>query len=631
MNKTSFALKAAIPLAILSLQTQALHAADGVELTDSGLELTVTANRRLQPSDDSLPSVTVISKADIRKYQATNLQDVLKRVPGVSIRNQGGSGKLTSISLRGTNSGHVLVLIDGIKVGSATAGTTPFEHISLSQVERIEVLRGSRSSLYGSEALGGVIRIMTQKGKGKASAAEISVGLGSHNSKEGSVAISGSNDTTWFRIGASKEKTDGFNVQDSYTAFDPITFAPSQVTEPDNDGYSRENISFNLGHTTSNGMTAELSVLDSEGYTDYDGGFQNKSDFHERSVSGKLSGKISKNINLRATLGSSLDDLDSFKDNVFTTKFTTRRKTASLIADVNLSNESTLTLGHEYQKDDVSGSTAYSVTSRDNNGTFLGYQRLAGANNIEASIRSDDNEQFGKKTTGSIAYGREMANGITASTSFATAFKAPTFNDLYFPADPFYTGNPDLSPESSKTFEVGLSKRTSSYSWGVSAFKTDIDDLILFSSDPVTFVGTVKNLAEASITGLELELGTKLGGWNLNTNMTVLDAENGTGINKGNRLVYRPRRVATIDLDRSFGKFNIGSTLFASSKRYTNNGNTDSISGYATLDLRAGYKISKNWEVGAKIANLFDKEYETDNNYNQDGLNGMLTIRYSTK
>ncbi len=621
------------PFILLStalLSTQ-ITFADSVKIGDTGgLEISITANRRAQATNEALSAVTIITKQDIKNYQATRLEDVLRLVPGISIKNDGGAGKLTSVFMRGTNSSHVLVLIDGIKVGSATAGTTAFEHLPISQIERIEIVRGPRSSLYGAEAIGGVIHIITQKGSGKTKP-ELTLAYGTNNTQNITAGLSGGNQSNWFRFNVGKEKTDGINTQDSYTAFPPPNFTAAQVKESDKDGYDRNSFSFNVGHIFKNGTTVEMSALDSTGSTEFDGGFQNESDFHERAVSAKVSSRINNKLKLRANIGSSLDDLDSLKDGTLASTFNTKRNTVSLLADITLNTNNNLTIGTDLQKDKVSGTTAYTVDSRKNTAGFISYQGLVANHTVEASVRNDDNEQFGSHTTGGVAVGHNFANGMRVTTSYGTAFKAPTFNDLYYPSSDFYHGNPDLSPETSKTFEVGLSKQNAKMNWGVRAFKTDIDDLISYSADPVTFVGTVKNTDKVTIKGLELELGTKLANWSLNSNFTLLDPKNDSGLNKGKNLIYRPKQIASVDLGRQLGKFNIGATVHAESERYTDAANTDSLGGYATLDLRTDYIIAKGWTIGAKIGNVLDKDYQTNKGYNQDGVNGLLTISYSPK
>ncbi len=623
----------AILFSILFLTQSQIALADTVTVDDDGgLQLSITANRRAQLIDEPLSVVTIISKQDIGKYQATRLEDVLRRVPGISIKNDGGAGKLTSIFLRGTNPSHVLVLIDGVKVGSATAGTTSFEHLPISQIERIEIVRGSRSSLYGTEAIGGVIHIITQKGRGKVKS-EFTLGYGSNNTQTISASISGGSHGNWFRLSAGKEKTDGFNVQDSYPDYS-TPYPYTQIVEGDDDGYDRNSFSLNVGHDFRGGSTVQLSVLDAKGATNYDGGFQNETDFHEGVISAKATINVNEKAEVRANIGYSLDDLDSFKNTVPTTVFTTKRNTASLLADIDLNQNHSLTIGTDWQDDKVSGSTSFLVDSRQNKAVFFAYQGVVANHRVEASLRNDNNEQFGNYTTGSVAVGRGFNNGMRLTASYATAFKAPTFNDLYYfnPLDPSYVANPNLEPESSKTFEVGLSsKQSARTNWGVRAFSTSIDDLIAYQFDPIAAVGTVKNISKVAIQGLELELGTKLADWNLNTSVTLLDAKNDSGFNEGKRLVYRPSQVASLDIGRQVGKLNLGATVHAESKRYTDSGNTSSLAGYATLDIRANYQASKNWVIGAKVGNVLDKNYQTNKDYNQNGLNGLLTVSYSSK
>ncbi len=634
MKNQLFATTVATPLILLSsLLTTQNVSADSVKVTDDGgLQLSITANRRPQSSDEPLSAVTIISKQDIEKYQATRLEDVLRRVPGINIKNDGGAGKLTSIFLRGTNPSHVLVLVDGIKVGSATAGTTAFEHFPISQIERIEIVRGSRSSLYGAEAIGGVIHIVTQKGRGKIKS-EFTLGYGSNNTQNISASVSGGDHKNWFRLSAGKGKTDGINVQDSYPDFS-TPFPYSQIVEGDDDGYERNNLSLNVGHNFKNGSTVQLSALDAKGTTHYDGGFQNKTNFHESVVSAKATINLNDRAKVRANIGYSLDDLDSFKDATPTTVFTTKRNTASLLADIDLNKNNSLTIGTDWQDAKVSGSTSFLVDSRQNKAVFVSYQGVVANHKMEASLRNDDNEQFGNYSTGSVAVGHGFKNGMRVTASYATAFKAPTFNDLYYfnPLDPSYVSNPNLEPESSKTFEVGLSgKKSARMNWGVRVFKTNIDDLIAYSFDPIAAVGTVENVNKVVIKGLELEVGKKFSNWGLNANLTLLDSKNDSGFDEGKSLVYRPKQMGSLDIGRQLGKLNLGATLHAESKRFTDSGNTSSLAGYATLDLRVNYQASKNWAIGVKVGNVLDKNYQTNKGYNQDGLNGLLTVSYSPK
>ena len=214
-----------------------------------------------------------------------------------------------------------------------------------------------------------------------------------------------------------------------------------------------------------------------------------------------------------------------------------------------------------------------------------------------------------------------MNNNLQLVVSYGSAFKAPTFNELYFPG----FGNPDLQPEDSHSFEFGLGGEVTGVNWSLNAYQTDIDDLISFDAD--TFAPA--NIDQARIRGLEMVVGMRPGNWDLNANLTLLDAENRSeGNNKGNVLPRRAQRSLRIDADHDFGQLRSGATLLAANRRYDDLANTRKLGGYAIIDLRADYALTKRLRIQARIENLLDEEYETAAFYNQPGRNFFLTLRY---
>ncbi|MEB8430880.1 TonB-dependent receptor [Cocleimonas sp. KMM 6892] len=585
---------------------------DNISLSDDGsLELTVTANRRPVTANKTLAPVTVITQEDISRHQDLSVEQALTRVPGLNISNTGGLGKNTSVFLRGTNSGHVLVLVDGVRLGSATLGSTSFQHIPVDQIDRIEVVRGPRSSLYGSEAIGGVIQIFTKKGQ-KGFSPSISLSAGSNSTYKGNVNLSGGNNKTTYQLNVSKEETDGIDACNS-------TSSGCFADEPDRDGYERESVSLNVGHKFSDAVKGGVSILRAEGSTDFDGGFQNESDFVQEVISANLSGDVTDKLNLRFTVGQSKDENDNFKDGTFTGDFATKQNTASLIANYAINNNNNLLLGTDWVDAEVDSNTEYDVTSRDNTGVFASYATQLNKTHIDTSLRYDDNEQFGSETTGGIAFGQELTDSMRLKASYGTAFKAPTFNQLYYPG----FGSTDLLPEKSENYELGLDGKFSNGSWEVNVFQNDIDNLI--AGFPVS------NIDEARIRGIEAVFATKLAGFDVAANVTLQKPENRTGDNKGKILRNRSEQILNIDVDRKFGKFTIGATVHAESERYANVDNSVKLGGFTTLDLRTSYAVSKDWSVGAKIANALDKDYSLASGYNQDGINGLVTVKYAPK
>ncbi|UOG92748.1 MAG: TonB-dependent receptor [Candidatus Thiothrix sulfatifontis] len=574
----------------------------------------VTADRKARTVDETLAPVSIITRADLEKYQASSIADALRRVPGINLSNSGGTGKATSVFMRGTNSNHVLVLIDGIKVGSATTGSVAFEDLPLDQVERIEVVRGPRSSLYGSEALGGVIQIFTRKG-GKGFQPEVSVSVGSNNTQKAHVNLAGGDAKTWYNLNAGTETTDGID-------------ATADQREPDADGYERDSLSLRAGHRFANGGSAEVSALRAQGQSQFDSSFNNETHVTQQILSAQWQQPVGERVLVTTQLGQARDEAENYLNGeplaAFRT-YNTQRDTASLQADIDVGNNSAATVGLDQQSDQVTSDSAYERTTRDNTGVFASYQTDVGANRLEVSARHDDNEQFGTYNSGGVAIGRDLSNGMRVTAAYGTAFKAPSFNDLYYP----FSGEPSLQPEESQNAELGIAGKLAegNTTWSANAFNNSIDNLISYR--PPTY--QVSQTNEARIQGVELSASTQLAAWEIAGNVTLQRPENRSGTDAGKTLIYRPEQLASVDIDRAVNKFRVGATLRAESQRYTDDANTASakLPGYGTVDLRADYRLAKDWTVGAKLGNVLDKDYQTNAGYNQDGINGLVTVKYA--
>ncbi|MFL6713923.1 MAG: TonB-dependent vitamin B12 receptor [Sulfurifustis sp.] len=613
----------ALVLGALLLPPVALYAEERPET------IIVTATRTAQTADETLAAVTVLTRADIERRQARSLDDLLRDEAGISFSNSGGPGKATSLFVRGTNADHVLVLIDGIKVGSATLGEAPIQDIPVEQIERIEIVRGPRSSLYGSEAIGGVIQIFTRRGGGALTPAG-SIGGGSHRSYNASTGVSGGGDHAWFNVYASGVGTQGINsCRGSLT-----TGAGCGTDEPDNDGYWNNSGSARAGYRFANGTEIDLFWLRAQGRNEFDAPdafdpvtFQafelgpNETRFLQETMGSTL--KFSPLQNWRATLiaGRNRDDSKNFNaGGVFDSRFDTQRDTISFQNDFALSTRQLLTLGLDYQEDRVSSTANFAVTSRQNRAVFGLYQAKLDRHSFEASLREDDNEQFGTHDTGAIAWGYRMTEKLRAFASYGTAFKAPTFNDLYFPG----FGNPNLLPETSRSIEAGLGGSSASARWSVNAFQTDIDDLISFDASSLAPI----NVDVARIRGLETTLATRAAGWDVNAAATLLDPRNRGSAFDDKLLPRRARELLRLDLSRAVGPFRYGTVVRAEGPRFNDQANTQRLGGFATVDLIGEHAFAKNWLGQVRVGNLFDKQYETAQFFNQPGREFFFTVRY---
>lgn len=584
---------------------------------DDALEIVVTANRNAQTINQTLAPVTVITRKDIEKYQAKDIADLLKKTPSVNIASTGGVGANTSVFLRGANSGHVLVMIDGVRVGSPTLGITAFQYLDLAQIERIEIVRGPRSSLYGSEAIGGVIQIFTRKGQSKNFKPSVSVSGGTQGTLKGSASLSGNTDNSWVNIGVASSRTQGVDALLMERPFGSSAYVDN--SETDKDSFRQESASFRIGTRTESGVTAELIANRSLGAANYDGLFLNESDFDEQMVTGKISVPLSDKVDFKAQYGEFRETTKNYLNGVFQNEYKTVSDQLNLSLNTRFTPSSEVQLGLDQQEDKVAGTTSYNESSRENTGVYANYRGAFGRNQVDLAVRQDDNEQFGKHNTGSIAVGHEFKNGNRVTLSHGRAFKAPTFNQLYFPN----YGNADLKPETSKNTEISFAGQHHDVDWSVTAFQNNISDLIA--------VFPVENIDKARIRGLEVATATQAFGWDVSTNLTLQNPEQVSGANNGKKLRRRAQQIFNLNVDKELGKTHLGATLHAEGKRYEDAANTEKMTGFATVDLRATYEIDKDWKLAAHINNLLDQDYETAKGYEQLGVNGLLTLTYSPK
>ncbi len=575
----------------------------------------VTTTRTAQTGDESLASVSVITRQDIQRLQAHSVQDLLRGLPGITLSNSGGAGKLTSLHMRGSESDHVLVLLDGIRLGSATSGAAAIQDLPVDQIERIEIVRGPRSSLYGSEAIGGVVQIFTRRGGGDLER-RASLDLGSNASRGGSLGLSGGGGRGWYSVDLALSDTDGIDSCRGYTGV-----GGCWTDEPDRDGYRNESASLRAGYRFENGLEVDFHSLRADAENAFDGSYQNQSETRQQVVGGTLRYAPADIWQLTLAGGRTWDESDNFKDGVYSTTFDTQRNSLSLQNDLAMGSDRLLSLGIDYQKERVESSVEYAVTELDNRGYFLQYQGTVSAQDLQFSLRQDRHEIFGSHTTGAAAWGYSLNPGLRLWASYATAYKAPSFNELYYP----YYGDPDLQPEESASLEIGLQGGAGWGSWSLNAYRSHIDELIAY--DAASRAAT--NINRARILGFEARIDAAIGPWQAAANLSLLDPRDDSGtVNDGNLLPRRTRQSLRIDLDRDFGAYALGATLLAEGERYDDLANARRLGGFGSLDLRASYRISPAWQLQARCENLFDKVYETAAFYNQPGRSFYLTLNY---
>ena len=609
-------LTTAVALA-LALPAFAASAADPATELD---EVLVTATSTEISLRDSLSPAQVIDRAQIERSQATSLQQLLAGRAGINLTNTGGLGKQTSLFLRGAGSNQVLVLIDGVRIGSATAGLPALQDLPVEQIERIEIVRGPHSSLYGADAIGGVIQIFTRRDRGGLQPRAM-LGAGSSNLREASAGIGAGGERGWFGADVAFLRTDGINACEGTAAgWGAGCFAD----EPDLDGYRNRSASLRGGGKLGPAWILEGSALRAEGYNHYDGSWANYSETVQQVFSAKLRHAPSTRMGWQATVGRSYDDSNDYGNGVFVGGLQTRREQAGLQGDFVLGQDQHLTAGADWLGDRITGTTAYDVDSRDNTGVFAEYQGRFGPQQLQAGLRYDDNDQFGSHTTGNLGWGWRFDGGMLLSARWSSGFRAPSFNDLYYP----YFGNPDLRPEESNNVNVGVSGGSDGLRWTLDLFENRVDDLISFDSS----TWLPGNVDRARLRGGELTVATSLAGWELSGQYSHVDPRNrSAGANHGKLLPRRARDTGRIALDRDFGAFAFGTSVNAAGSRFDDAANAVRVGGFATLDLRFEYALHRDWTVLARVTNLFDNDYQLVDWYNQPGREFGVNLRWQPR
>ncbi len=570
--------------------------------------IVVTATRTARTADETLASVTVITREDIERTQAKSVAELLTGETGLDAAVNGGYGKTTSLYLRGTNSDHTLVLIDGVKINSATNGIASWQYLPVEQIERIEIVRGPRSSLYGADAIGGVVQIFTHAPTERFRAGA-EAGYGTYGTGRVGADVSGANGATRFSLAGSHFNTDGI---DARTA--------SAGNEGDRDGYRNTSFNARLGHRFANGADIELHAMQALGHVEYDGNpNQTASDIGAAGM--RLNFAPTAIWNVRLQTGTSRDYTDNLKNGGFSSTFNTLRHVASWQNDVTVGKDQLFTLGLDYQDDRVGSTTVYTEQERANRGGFAQYQGRFGSHDLLVSWRQDDNEQFGTNDTGNLAWGYTFTPQLRGRLSWGTAFKAPTFNQLYYPN----YGTATLRPEESESYEAGLRGKTAWGNWDVRAYQTNVDNLIATVLVGSNYVA--QNVDKARIKGVEAEIGTRLAGWDTRAGLALMDPRD-TGRDK--ILNRRAKRSLKIETDRVFGAWRLGTTWLVQGHRYDDVNNTVRLGGYGVLNLRAQYDLSKQWVVRANLDNVLDKTYQTVNTYNSPGRSLFMSLGYRT-
>lgn len=566
---------------------------------DSSNRIIVTATRTAQTVDDSLASVTVISREDIERSHSSTLMELLQSLTiGLDVSRNGGPGSKTSMFLRGTESDHVLVLIDGVRAASVTDGSFNWSNLSPDQVERIEIVRGPDSTLYGSDAIGGVIQIFTRKEQGLHAA----ITAGSFRTGKVNVGNGGQLGQAQVHINLSHEQDDGFST----------TNDSSSNYEADNDGFRNDSITTGFTLPLGSHNKLGMNLFHSRGRSEYDdGSYANAySDSVNSSGEMHLDWQTTEAWSQHFSINASQDTLTTHDSRA--SEIATHRRGANWQNDLVAGEEGLISLGLDAQQDSGKNTGTYGFDDKvSNRAGYLQYQWNGERFDLVLGGRRDAHSEYGTHDTGRLSLGSRVGDG-RIYVSYATAFKAPTFNELFYQ----YYGNLALKPEESVSTELGYSQG----GFRTSLYRTSIKNLIQYNMS--TFLAD--NIGRAQIDGLELEYRKAVGQWQLRSAATLQKTEDR---DSGDKLLRRADKKLQFS---AHGPLNERSSIGIEAT-YTGprlDYGDVWLNSYTLLNLSGEYRLARDWMVSGRIENLLDEDYQLVDGYNTAGLSAYLSLSY---
>ena len=575
--------------------------------------MVVTANRFEQQVSDTIAPVEVITRQEIDAIQAISLSEVLRRLPGVQVTNQGGLAQGQELYIRGRSTKNTLILVNGIRIGSATLGYANLASIPLNGVERVEILRGARAAVYGSDAVSGVVNIITTRSADNT--ATVKAGVGSFGLYDINASGSVANDSGWINVAATHQQSEGYNVQSTST--NPI--------DADKDGHSTQYLTIDGGFYVSPNFTLKANGYYQKHDVEFDNPWGGVDETDSELYALGLVGDYKRDsLNSVVTLGSNQDEAESSGQGTVPSAITTNRNSVSWNNQYKLSDSAAVIGGVDWYRDKVrNDSISMTKDSRDNTALYAGGDVSIGKLSAEANLRWDDNSSFGNFTTYQLGAGYSINESIRLVGMYGTAFKAPTFNELYWPLEcsswGCYSGNPKLQPEESKTAEVALESSFDVFELRVAAHKSDVEKMI--TSNGLTQV----NIGEAKIKGYEVVGSFYTGPLYHLVSYDYLDTEDKS---TGNELARRAKHSGKWNTTYELSNWRFDLSYLYQGKRYDDLGNTTELDAYSLFDFATSYHFDNDVTVAGKVANLFDEEYETAKGYKTPERNYYVSVAY---
>ncbi len=600
--------------------------------------IVVTPARGAEPLSHSLGDNSVVSREELDTIPNATLAEALGRQHGIEFVNYGGPQTVSTISMRGTNSNQSLVLIDGLRINNATNGLPALGAIPLNSIERVEIVRGTGSSLYGADAIGGVVNVITRGEQERPFSAYANAGVGSYGTSQYDAGFSGASDGWVYSLFGGYAQSGGFNATTPSNYYD----------NPDKDSYYRSNIGGQLGYTWMPGQTLTLQTFESTVNGGYDMGTPY---FNDRGTQDLSTNTITSRNVINALWTSTLRagfTTDNYKTANAPASllpgnapdgrqhFNTRQSQYVWQNDLKFSSTQLVTLAYERLEQSVDGVLSnggwptpsfgnYQQTSRFTD-SFMGiYRGTWGAQSLQASIRDDNNSQYGNFVTGSLNYGLDLTPAWRASLGANTGFRAPNFNELYWPVTPYFAGNPALQPEKSRNVEAGLRYTTDKTQFGLVAYYNQITNMIINTpvvpGDPYSPYAPF-NIGRATIGGVTVTGSQR---WGTTQVRGSLDWSNPRNADTGELLPLRAQTSLKTAIDQSIGDLRLTAEWFLTSER-RDPMSADMLGGYGLVNLVAAYPLTTNADLQVRWNNVLGKSYTLVQGYNTPGSNVFVNL-----
>lgn len=586
----------------------------------------VTATRSPEPLESTIGDNSVVTRSELDKLPDATLAEVLGRQRGITFVNYGGPQTVSTINVRGTNSNQTLVLIDGVRVNNGSNGLPPLNAIPANAIERIEIVRGAASSLYGADAIGGVINVITRKGADKEISGFVNAGVGTYASSQYDAGLSGTIGQWTYNVYGGYGQSSGFN------ATSPENF----YYNPDKDSYYRSNVGGSLAFEWAPEQKVTVQTLQSR----VNGGIDNGVPyFNDRGIQELSTNTISSSNRISETWTSIVTAslmVDNYtrvmsptaSNNNGQDQYRTEQTQYTWQNNFTLSENQNLSVGYERLNQKVSGSVGYLGQEVFTNAFFAGYDASWGIHAIQASLRNDYNSQYKNFTSASLNYAVDLTADLRASLGGSTGFRAPNFNELYWPQTTYFVGNPNLSPEKSKNLEAGLRYLHNRGQIEATVYWNEITNAIVNEeTQPGSFVYTPVNIGKARIRGVTLSTDYAITeAFIVQGSFDWLSAVNA---DTNALLPLRAQRVLKVGADYSIGDFQFNAEWFLTSAR-KEAFSDDYLGGYGLVNVGVAYDWNDRATIRLQWNNVLGKSYNLVEGYNTPGSNIFvnLNLRY---